>query len=74
MDLTKEQTDALANYLKAQVAFDAHVAAAKVGYSAKMCDAVKSTINELKKYFAADEVDFLTSGADRPELIKHFLG
>ena len=45
----------------------------KIGYSGEKYDNLKSKIEELKKVFPAEEIEFLTSAAYRPELIAQFL-
>ena len=73
MDFTQEQASAITNYLTAQIALDKHLAQAKIGYNPKFTDAVKSSVSELKRVFAQDEVDFITSAAYRDDLVKVFV-
>jgi hypothetical protein len=72
-NFTPEQIAAVKNYLTAQVALDNHLTAAKTEYDSKLTEAVKLTVSELKKVFAQDEIDFITSAAYKNELINAFL-
>lgn len=73
MNLTAEQTTAIISYLNAEIALKNHLEKATHGYNPTFTDAVKAEIENLKKLFAQDEVDFLTSAVYQPELIKTFI-
>ena len=73
MNLTAEQTTAIVNYLNAEIALENHLGKATQGYNPTFTNAVKIEVENIKKLFAQDEVDFLTSAAYRPELINTFI-
>jgi len=72
-NLSKEQITAIKDYLTAQIALDKHAAKVKIGYSSELSDALKLSVNILKKVFTQDEVDFMTSATYRNDLVKAFL-
>jgi hypothetical protein len=72
-NLTQEQVTAIKNYLTAQIVLDKHLAVTKTGFDPKLTEATRLTVSELKKVFAQEEVDFLTSAAYRADLVNSFL-
>lgn len=72
-NFTQEEIVAIKKFLSAQIALDKHLEKAKDGYKARFVEDVDASVENLKKIFPVEEVDFIISAAYRPELIKAFV-